>query len=375
MIVTIIIKWVSHYRIPFYEQLRDILNREGIELRLVYSEPISKEDKIKSDWSDVPWGIKIRNKEISIFGIKMIWQPALFSFYNSDLVIVESANKLLLNYILQLLRLFTYRKVAFWGHGKNFQSTDDNSIKERWKRLLLNKVDWWFAYNDLCVQTVIGNGFKKERITSVNNAIDTRSLKTDFDNLHSDEIEDFKQKHKISGRHVGVYCGGMYREKRLTFLISAAMEIRKKVPDFELILIGAGEDQFIVENYASSHDWIHYLGPLFGKTKLLAMKCANLYLMPGLVGLGVLDAFAMRLPVITTAYEFHSPEISYVENGVNGIVSANDQASFIRAVIDVLQNDDLQETLRNGCSKTASNYTIENMALNFSTGIIECLAH
>jgi L-malate glycosyltransferase len=38
-------------------------------------------------------------------------------------------------------------------------------------------------------------------------------------------------------------------------------------------------------------------------------------LMPGLVGLAVLDAFADGIPRVTTVIEYHSPEIEYLVPG------------------------------------------------------------
>jgi exopolysaccharide biosynthesis WecB/TagA/CpsF family protein len=46
--------------------------------------------------------------------------------------------------------------------------------QEKWKQIWLTKVDWWFAYNDLSAGIVRSLGYPEERITSVQNAIDTR---------------------------------------------------------------------------------------------------------------------------------------------------------------------------------------------------------
>ena len=48
-----------------------------------------------------------------------------------DLVIVEQANKLLLNLVLILGRSAGSRRVAFWGHGKDFQAARSNRWRDR----------------------------------------------------------------------------------------------------------------------------------------------------------------------------------------------------------------------------------------------------
>ncbi len=97
-------------------------------------------------------------------------------------------------------------------------------------------------------------------------------------------------------------------------------------------------------------------------------------MLPGLVGLGILDAFALDLPVITTDYEFHSPEFSYISDGENGRVTENSQSAYSAAIVECLLNEEYMAKLKSGCQKTARIYSIENMAKNFSQGVMRCLA-
>ena len=97
--------------------------------------------------------------------------------------------------------------------------------------------------------------------------------------------------------------------------------------------------------------------------------------MPGLVGLGVLDSFALGVPLITTAYPYHSPEIEYLRDGGNGIIVNDWESSdaYANAVVYLLQNDQEREFMASEGRKTAEFYTIENMAENFTQGILAAL--
>jgi glycosyltransferase involved in cell wall biosynthesis len=95
--------------------------------------------------------------------------------------------------------------------------------------------------------------------------------------------------------------------------------------------------------------------------------------MPGLVGLAVLDSFALQTPTVTTHYPFHSPEIEYLENGVNGIIAANTLQDYAQAVTDLLQNDAKRRQLVEGCKISATKYTIDQMVNNYAGGILKCL--
>lgn len=374
MQVTIVNKWVSHYRLPFYEALKSKLELRDIKLVLIYGEPTDLADRRKNDWVDVPWGEKVLNIGVGPGG-KLLWQPVLVHLHSADLIIVEHANKLLLNYLLQALRPFTKKKLAFWGHGRNYQSSNTwvSGLKEKWKKSLMLHVDWWFTYNKLCVSEIDNKGFPADKITNVENAVDTAEIKRFGADISARDLFEFKQKIQIEGRNVAVFCGGMFGEKRLPFLLESVIEVKKSISDFEVLFIGAGIDQPFVEEAANKYSWIKYLGPLFGKEKVLAMKAAQIYLMPGLIGLGALDAFALGLPVITTAYKYHSPELYYVRDGVNGIISNDNVNSFSLDVSRILMDQQLMKKLINGCHDYSNAHTIENMASNFGNGIIDCL--
>jgi glycosyltransferase involved in cell wall biosynthesis len=138
-------------------------------------------------------------------------------------------------------------------------------------------------------------------------------------------------------------------------------------------VIGSGPDAYLVEEAAQHRKWLHYVGPKFGIEKVKYFKISSLFLMPGLVGLAVLDSFALETPTITTKYPFHSPEIEYLEEGVNAMITEDNVESYAQAVIEMLLHEHKRKVLVQGCKKAAAKYTIEQMAENFANGIIKCL--
>jgi glycosyltransferase involved in cell wall biosynthesis len=105
------------------------------------------------------------------------------------------------------------------------------------------------------------------------------------------------------------------------------------------------------------------------------MRAAKLFLMPGLVGLAVLDAAAARLPVVTTAYPWHSPEIAYLEDGVNGAIVREWQSkeAYAGEVVALLRDEARRERLAQAAGAMAERYTIEAMAGKFVDGVLEVL--
>ncbi len=369
--VLIIYKFLPQYRLEFFQQLKIELSKEGIELTLVYGK-LKNTDSLKNDEVDIDWAFFIPNKVIRLGKTQLLWQPCLAHTKDKDLIIVEQANKLLINYYFSFMRHFKPFKFAFWGHGRNLQD-DPASIRNKFKYKFLGYCDWWFAYTNGVKRMLQSYKFPTDKITVVQNAIDTKSLTRYYDEVSEDDIKDLKNLWKIAGDNIGIYCGGMYMEKRLDFIIKSCQIIKKSVPDFHMVFIGSGIDANFVTEAEKSFDFIHYVGPKFGKERVKYFKLASVQLMPGAVGLGILDSFALQAPIITTDLPIHGPEIEYLENGINGIITPNDLTEYTQTVVDILLKKKYLNLIE-GCVRSAAVYTVENMVTNFKNGILKCLS-
>jgi L-malate glycosyltransferase len=302
-------------------KLKAELEDENIKLDLIYGKNLNN-DALKLDEVDIEWAKYIPNRRIKIGKIELLWQPCLKYLKDYDLIISEQANKLLINYYLSLSRKFVKYKFAFWGHGRNMQDSA-TSLKNRFKYLFINKCDWWFAYTEGVKKVMINNNYPQNKITVVQNAIDTISLQKYYNDITSQQISELKKYLNIESDNVAIYCGGIYAEKRIDFIINACIAIRKVIPDFHMIIIGSGIETNKVKKASETYNWIHYEGPKFDEDRVIYFKISKVQLMPGLVGLGILDSFALQTPIVTTNFPFHSPEFSYLVNGENGIITAD----------------------------------------------------
>ena len=371
--VTIIQNSLRQYRVDFHNGLKQALESEGIEYQLIYGKANKSEQK-KRDEVDIEWGIKINNKRIKVLGVELLWQPCLKTIRTSDMVIIEQANKNLINYFLLLKRIFSRQIIAFWGHGINRQR-ERNSFANKLKKIYLNKCDWWFAYTKGVKEFLISSNFEREKITEVNNAISTKDPISVYNAIEDHELEEFKSKLGIETTNVAIYCGGIYDEKRIDFLLESSQNVRDNIEDFQLLIIGAGHDEYKVVQFCKEHKWVQYLGPKFGIEKIMYFKIAKVLLIPGLVGLAVLDSFSFRTPLITTDYEFHSPEIEYVRNGSNGLITENSKECYVAAITEYFSDRKLQDQLIRGCINSQKEYSTEVMVENFKHGILTCLSY
>lgn len=361
---------IPEYRKDFFYLLKKSLQEENIELILIYG---NKNSSYKSGQKscNIEWGKYVESKQLNIGGIELCWQPVVRFLKNKDLIIVEQANKLLINYFIMLLKPFWNNKLGFWGHGKNLQGKPD-SLGNKFRSLFLKKCDWWWAYTRGVKKFLLKNGFPDNRITIVNNAINTTALRNQCEELNESEIIELKKQFGIDGDKVGIFCGGMYFEKKIEFILEACFIIKKEIPDFHMIFIGAGSEVPKVENASKLNGWIHYVGTKIGKEKIKYFKIASIQLMPASVGLGILDSFALEVPIFTIENNLHGPEIEYLESGKNGIITKNSLADYSESIIEALKSN-TYSNLKKGCRSSSEKYTINAMVENFKNGILTCL--
>lgn len=373
--VVIIYRFLPQYRKLFYQRLRGRLARSGIELSLVYGDG-SADDRAKRDLVHIAWAIHVPNRIFSVLGMQFYWQPVLRHVRSADMVIVEQASKLLVNYVLFTQQALGRQRMAFWGHGRNFQVHRSSSLGEAVKRFVSRRAHWWFAYNDLSARIVRKLGYPACRITSVQNAIDTRGLIDARIRLTDEALEGIRQELGLHGNNVCIFAGGLYPDKRLGFLVEACDLVRSEVKDFELLVLGAGPEQSELERAARTRPWLHLVGPKFDEKKVPYFALSKLQLLPGLVGLAVLDSFALEVPLVTTGVPFHSPEIDYLVPDQNGLLVEDfeDVRAYAAAITRVLTDSTVRNRLIEGCRQARNTYTLEAMVENFATGIESALA-
>ena len=97
--VLIVQTYVPQYRIAFFNGLRARLADRGVQLDLIYSDPpadaATKRDAVKLDWATY-----LPNLKLGVGHRRLTYQPIAGISRAYDLVIVEQANKLLVNPIL-----------------------------------------------------------------------------------------------------------------------------------------------------------------------------------------------------------------------------------------------------------------------------------
>ena len=198
-----------------------------------------------------------------------------------------------------------------------------------WKKLFVKHVDWWFAYTEQVKQELVKCAFPAERITNVQNAIDTTALLRAKSELSAQQLSTAQKRAGTGSRAHRHLLREDYKEKRIEFLLETCCRVRKQVPSFELIVIGNGEEKSKVLSAARNRQWLHYVGPKYGDERVAYFLLSDLFLMPSLVGLAILDSFALEVPMVTTKFPFHGPEMDYLKNNENGFVTEGNIDDYV----------------------------------------------
>lgn len=368
--VLIVQQVIPNYRIEFFRSLYHELKQNNIELTLIYGD---RSDSYKSGQGElnIEFGEYVKNHYFKIFGTYLCYQPIIHKINQYDLIIVEQANKLVLNYFLIILKHFMKFRLGFWGHARNLL-INNNHWKNKISSLYIKKSDWWWAYTKGVKEFLVTSGFPSSKISVVQNSFNTTGLKECLLNIDNSEIIKLKEELEIIGNNIAIYCGGFYSEKKIEFLLDCCEQIRNEIPDFHMIFIGKGPDLDKIINSSKRNNWIHYEGLKFGKDKVKYFKIAKFQLIPGAVGLNVIDSFALNTPLITTYSNNHGPEFEYIENDKNGIITNNTKRDYSRKVIELMKTD-TNLNLINECNKSSHIFTLDKMIQNFKIGIIKCL--
>lgn len=360
---------LPHYRVAFLEALRTWLHGYGVEFHFMHAEPLAagRAAPPSTAAASLPWALRMPPARLR--GDRWVWQP--FPTRGYKLVIVSQENGLLYNH--WLCRPWRGFRLAFFGHGANLGSKERNGWRERFKRMTTLRADWWFAYTGLSQRLVLEAGFPADRITRVNNASDSEGLREQIAALPAERVQALRHKHGLAVGHTGIFLGSMYRGKGLGLLLRAAQRVQRYDPSFRLLMVGDGPARARAQASASDMPYVRWLGALHGEDKAAALAASDFMLLPGAVGLAIVDGFAAGLPLLTTEVLGHGPEIAYLENGRNGIITRARTRPYSQAILDLMRDPERLVRWREQAAEDGQLYTVQAMANRFGQGILDAL--
>ena len=361
--VVIAQEYVAAYRVPFYRELKTLLARHGVELIVAAGNP-GPAFRRRNDADESMVDVTIPQREISLFGKRVVFRRLGRLRRDADLLIVEQARR----------NVDTYwaawrRSIALWGLGSN-AAADAGWLSKVLLRWITRRAAWFFAYTPSAADAAIGMGMDASRITVVFNSTDIAPLRRVRTTITASESAQLREELGLHGP-TALFVGALEPNKRIDFLLDAAREAAHIDPEFRLLMIGDGSLEDAVRSYPG-HNVVHHPRATGAQLARLA-STAQAITMPGNVGLIAVDALALGLPTVTTDWPGHSPEREYLDD-TTSIVAPNNPQGFAAALLDLLHDADRLEAMSAACEEAVQDFGIDRMASRFADGILKALA-
>jgi len=338
---------VMHYRVPVYNYFSRRFEECGWDF-VVRSNEVQKENahRLVFDFAEI---------EFRFFKYK-----AEIEMINPSVVIVFLHLKDLIIWPLVLWLKLKKIPVVFWTKGANLDDPD-NKLRYLLFNCLHSMSDGIILYSKHEIKYI---GEKnRHKVSIANNTLS-------FENFPeiTESKEQIKKELGIPFEKVVLSVGRMDfagRRKKIHHLIEIFNDI--DIEGAGLAIVGSGMSDDLLKRMNRSNTV--YLGAIHDPDDIQIsriFKMADLFSIPGHVGLGLNQAFYWGLPVITED-GLQPPEIHYLINGRNGfIVPNNDLTELKKKILYLLENDELrQEFSRNARSDILENGSIGNMFMGF----------
>ena len=362
---------IPHYRVPFYNAIESkrpkdwrfdvVFDPSEIKLKQFFEEPV--------DVSQFKFPIlEAKTLTMKLAGKRAIYQTFWRRAASYDLIVVENVVHNLAYPLIHLHQLWG-RKIAYWGHGKDRSVLEPSLFKrtfELLKMILTHQADGFFAYTPGVKSFLANKGIEERKIFLLNNTIDIEAQRTAFNRELKNRME-IKRSFNLENKNTLLFVGRFTENKRIDFLLRAFSELCKMNPNFHLLMVGSGGSNYPINQYEN----LTYFGPLTNLEKLAPLYVASdVFVFPGAVGLGPLQALCYDLPVITVESPIHGPEIEYL-TAENALLLKNKttEKEFAEAIYNLFLPDRCRiDSLRATTWPSIKHLTIEQMAENFIKG-------
>lgn len=336
-----------HYRVPIYNYFYRRFKEYDWEF-IVRSNEIQNQNKQTLEFNFKEIGFKFKKYKEEIENIK------------PDVVILFLHHKDLIYWPMVHLLKFKKIPVVYWNKAINH---DDPNNKMRYQifKYMHNISDSIILYSKHEIKYIKEKNRYKVHIA--NNTINFE----DFPVIKESKKQ-IKEEFNIPFEKVVLSVGRMGsggQRKKIDHLIEIFNGMKTK--NVGLVIVGSGMNNGLLKKM--NQDNIIYLGEIHDPHHIQIsklFKMADLFSIPGHVGLGLNQAFYWGLPVVTED-GLQPPEIHYLVNGRNGfIVPNNDLGELKEKILYLLEHDEIRkEFSRNAKADIIEQASINNMYMGF----------
>lgn len=296
-----------------------------------------------------------------VFGEELFWQSAHWHYASRKrtdiLLLTWNLRYLSLVPALIRARLSGVRTILF-GHGYSRTSGDRFTF---FRNAVARLASCVLVYNRAAAASLAEHGLPPERIFVALNSMDQNAMDAAVAQWTQDpgRLPEWRRQQQLQGVPYVLFISRITPKVRVDLLIDALAIARKSQPDLQLVIIGSGDTQPLFDHArrAGVEAAIRVIGPLYDEEQLAPyFLSAQLLAYPSAIGLSLIHAFTYGLPVVTDDnLPNHNPEIEALHPGQNGLLyRADDAADFARAILRIVQNPPVRQTMSAAARTTAT---------------------
>jgi glycosyltransferase involved in cell wall biosynthesis len=328
--VVVLQPYVAAYREALWQAVADRLSPTEL---VVLSGTPSRELRARGDAAvEHPWLRRVPGRTVQIRGTsaRVQYKRGVGRWVRSADVVVAELSVISLN--SWWLALTRASRLVLWGHGASFVAAG-GGLRDRLEVLQARRAHRVLTYSDRGRASLLSRGLPADRVRAIGNSTDTRRLRELLPQAGPRAAE-LRDRFGLTPGRTAVFVGGLDADKRVDFLLAAAEHAHRLDPDFRLLVAGDGEDAGRVRAAAARTPAVAHLGRADAAELAALGTVAAAMWMPGRVGLVAVDCLALGVPVLTTAFPFHAPEVEFLREGWDRFTLPDDPGDFAAAALE-----------------------------------------
>lgn len=288
---------IFHYRVPVFDDLRELGRRTGAyDLTVLGS--LEKGKAVGGDARDY----FIESREVWTTRAGIIWihwdqWKQIVDRDRPDVVMVQANLRSISTW--KMPGYLHKRGVPCFGWGKVNSFSKMAAVAKPFKKFYYSRFDGMVVYSQASRSELLKCGIADEKVIVAQNTIDTRRIFTDADRIMA-RAKELRAKHGLEGKIVLQCIGRMDPEKRHADLLDAWPRLRELDPRLHLVLISGGPllEQIKARAAALDPQRILVTGRVPEGDDYCWIAATDICIYPGAVGLAINQGLALGKPTI-----------------------------------------------------------------------------
>ncbi len=343
------ITWVTRsfldYRLPIYEEINRLCNKELTVIYFADVVPVRCQERLKEILGDRAIGLtgevrlggkKTENQSFANSGgLRIPLRPGLVKKIKStkpDIILSDGFFQwtyaaLINNAIWKTPHIMCYERTM---HTERNVST----VRKLARKIAARFIDAICSNGIQTEKYLVNFGFPREKIYIGNMAADNDGLQLSISNLQEVDVSLLKKRYDIT-EPIFLYVGQLIPRKGIMELLTAWNKFSLSNPLATLVIIGDGDEKEKAEDFVRNSDIgsIKLLGKMDYSEIPIFYAAADIFVMPTLEdnwSLVVPEAMSCGLPILCSQYNGCWPELVKPQNG--WIFNPLDKTDFEQAL-------------------------------------------